>query len=60
MDGKNPQKNFPRNKPIVPAKKCWEKNRRKKLRNIVFYINTNIVTKQWWKKREKQLFQKHQ
>ena len=58
--GKNAPNNISRNTPIVRAKKCWEKNLRKKLRNIVFYINSNIVTKQWWKKRGKQLFQKHQ
>jgi len=29
----------------VPAKKCSDKNRRKKLRKKVFYIHTNIVTK---------------
>ena len=29
----------------MPAKKCWDKNRRKKLRKKVFYIHTNIVTK---------------
>ena len=36
-----------------------EKNRRKILRKNVFYIHTIIVTKQWWKKRAKQFFQKH-
>jgi len=35
-----------------------EKNRRKKFRIIVSYINTNIVTKKRWKKLGKQLFQK--
>jgi len=43
--GKNPRNNFYRNKPIVTAKKCWDKNRRKKLRKNFFYIHTNIVTK---------------
>ena len=28
-------------------KKCWEKNRRKKMRKTFFYIDTNIVTKKW-------------
>ena len=28
-------------------KKCWEKNRRKKVRKTFFYIHTNIVTKKW-------------
>ena len=45
--------------PIVPAKKCWEKNSRKILRKNVFYIHTNIVNKTWWKKRAKLFFQKH-
>jgi len=43
----------------VPAKKCWDKNRRKKLRKKGFYIHTNIVTKKLWKKRATQCFQKH-
>ena len=29
------------------SKKCWEKNRRKKVRKTFFYIYTNIVTKKW-------------
>ena len=28
-------------------KKCWGKNRRKKVRKTFFYIHTNIVTKKW-------------
>jgi len=40
-------------------KKCWEKNRRKKVRKNVFYIHTNIVTKKWGDKSAKQFFQKH-
>ena len=43
--GKNARNNFTRNTPIVPAKKCWEKNRRKILRKNVFNIHTNIVIK---------------
>jgi len=39
--------------------KCWEKNRRKKVRKTFFYIHTNIVTKIWGTKRAKQFFQKH-
>jgi len=58
MMGKNARNNFSRNTPIVPAKKYWEKNRRKILRKNVFYIHTNIVIKKWWKKRAKQFFQK--
>ena len=29
------------------------------MRNNIFYIHTNIVTKKWGKTREKQFFQKH-
>ena len=57
--GENPAKQFFRNKPIVPAKKCSDKNRRKKLRKKVFYIHTNIVTKNRRKKRAKQFLQEH-
>ena len=32
------------------SKKCWEKNRRKKVRKTYFYIHTNIVTEKWVEK----------
>ena len=38
---------IPKNTQIVPAKKCWDKNRRKILRKNFFYIHTTIVTKKW-------------
>ena len=41
------------------SKKCWGKNRRKKVGKAFFYIHTNIVTKKWGEKRAKQFFQKH-
>ena len=41
------------------SKKCWGKNRRKKVRKTFFYIHTNIVTKKWGEKSAKQFFQKH-
>jgi len=34
------------------SEKCWEKNRRKKVRKIFFLIYTNIVTKKGGKTRE--------
>ena len=58
MGGKTRETIF-QNKPIVPAKKCWDKNCRKKLRKKVFYIHTNIVTKNGGEKRAKQFLQKH-
>ena len=42
------------------TKKCWGKNRLKKVRKSVFYIRTNIAPKKrGGKKLAKQLFQKH-
>ena len=58
MRGKPAKQFFQKQKPIVPAKKCWDKNRSKKLRKKVFYIHTNIVTKNGRKKRAKQFLQK--
>ena len=37
-------------------KKCWEKNRRKKVRKTFFYIHTNIVTKRWGGKSRETIF----
>jgi len=34
--------------------KCWEKNRRKKVRKNAFYIHTNIVTKKCLGKKSSQ------
>ena len=41
------------------AGKMLEKNRRKKVREMYFYIHANIVTKKWGEKPAKQFFQKH-
>ena len=38
------------------SKKCWEKNRRKKVRKTYFYIHTNIVTKKWGGKTRETIF----
>ena len=54
MGGKTRETIYLETQQIVRANNVW-----KKLRNIIFYINTNIVTKKWWKKRGKQLFHKH-
>ena len=41
------------------SKKCWKKNRRKKVRKTFFYIHTNIVTKYGGEKTRETIFQKH-
>ena len=38
------------------SKKCWEKNRLKKVRKKVFYIHTNIVTTKWREKNARNNF----
>jgi len=38
------------------SKKCWEKNRRKKVRKSFFYIYTNIVNKKWGEKTRETIF----
>ena len=40
----------------IASKKCWGKNRRKKVRKAFFYIHTNIVTKKWGKKTRETIF----
>jgi len=59
MGGKKRAKQFFQKHTNRASKKCWEKNRFKKVRKHVFYIHTNIVTKKWGEKRAKQYFQKH-
>jgi len=44
MGEKKPAIIFPEHTNCI-RKKCWEKNLREKVRNNVFYIYTNIVTK---------------
>ena len=36
--------------------KWWEKNRRKKVREMFFYIHTNIETKKWGEKTRETIF----
>ena len=38
------------------SKKCWGKNRRKKVRKTFFYIHTNIVKKKWGGKMRETIF----
>jgi len=38
------------------SKKCWGKNRRKKVRKTFLYIHTNIVTKKWGGKTRETIF----
>ena len=40
-------------------KKCWGKNRRKKVRKTFFYIHTNIVTKKWGGKNSRNNFSRN-
>jgi len=42
------------------SKKCWKKNRRKKVRKTLFYIHTNIVTKKWGEKTRETNFSEKQ
>ena len=58
MRGKKHAKQFFQKHINSANKKCWEKNRRKKVRKMFFYIHTNIVTKYGGKTRET-IFQKH-
>ena len=45
MGGTKRAKQFFQKHTNSAIKKCWEKNRRKKVRKSVFYIRKNIVTK---------------
>ena len=54
--GGNMRSNLSRNSTKRADKKCWEKNRRKKLQKEVFYIHTNIVSKKWRKKTRETIF----
>ena len=45
--GKKRAKQFFQKQKNSANKKCWEKNRRKKVRKTFFYTHTNIVTKKW-------------
>ena len=54
--GKKSAKQFFRKHSNNASNKCWEKNRRKKVRKTFFYIHTNIVTKKWVVKTKKTIF----
>ena len=56
MGGKNPRNNFSRNNQIVPAKKCWDNNRRKKLRKKFFSYSHDIMSKKWGEKTRETIF----
>ena len=47
MGGTKRSKQFFQQDTNSARKKCWEKNRRKKMRLTFFYIHTIIVTKKW-------------
>ena len=38
------------------SKKCWGKNRRKKVQKSFFYIHRNTVTKKWGEKKRETIF----
>ena len=55
MGGKNAKKNFSRNTQIS-NQSTMEKNRLEKVRKLVFYKHTNIVTKKWGEKTREKTF----
>ena len=55
MGGKNAQNNFSRNTRIVLAKKCWEKNRLKKVQNTFLYSH-EYRDKKWGEKTRETIF----
>ena len=55
MGGKKRAKQFFQ-EPEYNEEKCWEKNRRNKVRNNVFYIHTNIVSIIWGEKTRETIF----
>ena len=60
MGGKTRETIFPEKTPIVPAKNVGKKIVSKKVRKHVFYIHTNIVTKNGGKKKGEKIFpEKH-
>ena len=56
MGGKKRAKQFFQKHTNSTSKKCWEENRRKKVRKTFFYIRTNIVTKKWGEKTRETIF----
>jgi len=56
MGGGKRAKQFFQKRTNSATKKCWEKNRRKKVRKSVFYIRTNILTKKGGKKTRETIF----
>ena len=60
MGGKKRAKQLFQKHTNSASKKCWGKNRRKKVRKTFFYIHTNTVNEKWGgEKSAKQFFQKH-
>ena len=60
MGGENERNNFSRNTRIVRAKNVGKKYRLNKVRRYVFYIHTNILTKNGGKKTRETIFPKTQ
>ena len=56
IGGTKRAKQFFQKHTISASKKCLEKNRQKKVRKMVFYIQTNIVTKKWGGKTRETIF----
>ena len=56
MGGEKRAKQFLDKHTNSASKKCWEENRRKKVRKTLFYIYTNIVTKKWGGKKRENIF----
>jgi len=56
IGGTKRAKQFFQKHTISASKKCLEKNRQKKVRKTVFYIQTNIVTKKWGGKTRETIF----
>ena len=54
--GKNSAKQLFQKHTHSASKKCWGKNRRKKVRKTFFYIHTNTVTKKWGEKKARNNF----
>ena len=56
MGGTKRSKQFFQQDTNSVIKKCWEKNRPKKVRKLVFYIQTNVVTKKLGEKNVLNIF----
>ena len=58
MGGEKKAKQFFQKHKNNAIKKCWEKNRPKKVRKKFFYIHTNTVTKKWGGKKAQKMLGK--